>query len=99
MDQYALQDSQNFYALLQPHRSRIRHMFFGHLHRPIGGSWHGIPFSVVRSPNHQLALDMHTSPEVPGCQESPGYGVVLIDESAVVVHHHDFLYQGTRFWL
>ena len=99
MDQYALQDAQTFYALLAPYRSRIRHMFFGHLHRPIGGSWHGIPFSVVRSPNHQIALDMHISPEVPGCHEAPGYAVVLIDEAAVVVHHHDFLSDGARFWL
>lgn len=99
MDQYALKDPDTFYNLLAPFKSKIRHMFFGHLHRPIGGSWHGIPFSVVRSPNHQVALDMHAMPEVPGCQESPGYGVVLIDETAVVVHHHDFIHRGERFWL
>lgn len=99
MDQYALQDPQTFYALLAPYKSRIRHMFFGHVHRPIGGSWHGIPFSVVRSPNHQVALDLHTSPEVPKCDEAPGYAVVLIDDSAVVVHHHDFQTRGERSWL
>jgi len=99
MDQYALKNPQTFYALVAPFQSRIRHLFFGHLHRPIGGSWHGIPFSVVRSPNHQVALDMQTSPEVPGCHEAPGYGVVLIDETTVVVHHHDFQTHGARFWL
>lgn len=99
MDQYALQDPEIFYALLTPFQSRIRHLFFGHLHRPIGGSWHGIPFSVVRSPNHQVALDMQTCPDVPGCHEAPGYGVVLIDETTVVVHHHDFQTQGERFWI
>jgi 3',5'-cyclic AMP phosphodiesterase CpdA len=99
MDQYALQDAQAFYDLLAPHRSRIRHLFFGHLHRPIGGSWHGIPFSVVRSPNHQIALDMQPGSEVPGCHEAPGYGVVLIDDASVVVHHHDFQNRGERFWL
>jgi Icc protein len=99
MDQYALQNPQDFYALLAPYQSEIRHMFFGHLHRPIGGSWHGIPFSVVRSPNHQVALDMHTVREVPGCHEAPGYGVVLIDETSVIVHHHDFQDTGARFWL
>jgi len=99
MDQYALKDPQAFYALLAPFRARIRHLFFGHLHRPIGGSWHGIPFSVVRSPNHQVALDMHTSAEVPGCHEAPGYGVILINETTVVVHHHEFQNSGERFWL
>ncbi len=99
MDQYALQNPQSFHAALAPFQSRIRHLFFGHLHRPIGGSWHGMPFSVVRSPNHQVALDMHAGPEVPGCHEAPGYGVVLIDDTTVVVHHHDFQGSGTRFWL
>ena len=99
MDQYALKHPDEFYALLAPFRSKIRHMFFGHLHRPIGGSWHGIPFSIVRSPNHQVALDMQTLPEVPGCQEAPGYGVVLIDETSVVVHHPDFQDTSERFWL
>jgi Icc protein len=99
MDQYALRDAAAFYALLAPHRARIRHLFFGHLHRPIGGSWHGIPFSCVRSPNHQVALDLHTRPEVPGCHEAPAYGVVLIDDTTVVVHHHEFMPQGERFWL
>jgi Icc protein len=99
MDQYALKHPDEFYALLTPFQSKIRHMFFGHLHRPIGGSWHGIPFSIVRSPNHQVALDMQTLPEVPGCQEAPGYGVVLINETSVVVHHHDFQGSSERFWL
>jgi len=99
MDQYALREAGSFYALLAPFQSKIRHLFFGHLHRPIGGSWHGMPFSVVRSPNHQVALDLRTTSEVPGCQEAPGYGVVLIDDTSVVMHHHDFLDSGPRFWL
>jgi 3',5'-cyclic AMP phosphodiesterase CpdA len=99
MDQYALREPEAFRALLAPHRHKIRHLFFGHLHRAIGGSWHGLPFSCVRSPNHQVALDLHTFPEVPGCQEAPGYGVVLIDKDSVVVHHHDFIARGERYWL
>ena len=45
------------------------------------------------------AKDVETTDEVPGNQEAPGYAVVLIDESNVVVHQHDFLYSGERFWL
>lgn len=99
MDQYALRDAHTFYQLLEPHRARIRHLFFGHLHRPIGGSWHGMPFSVVRSPNHQIALDMQPGSEVAGCHEAPAYGVVLIDDASVVVHHHEFQPRSERFWL
>lgn len=99
MDRYALRHPAAFWAVLKEHRQRIRHLFVGHLHRPLGGSWHGIPFSCVRSPNHQVAFDMRTTDEVPGNQEAPGYAVVLIDESNVIVHQHDFLYRGERFWL
>lgn len=99
MDQYALKDADAFHVLLAPFKNKIRHLFFGHLHRPIGGSWHGMPFSVVRSPNHQVALDLHAMPDVPGCHETPGYGVILIDDTTVAVHHHDFQYRGKRFWL
>lgn len=99
MDQYALRDPAAFWSILEPYRQRIRHLFIGHLHRPLGGSWHGIPFSGVRSPNHQVAFDMLTTNEVPGNQEAPGYAVVLIGPDSVVVHQHEFLYQGERFWL
>lgn len=99
MDQYALRDPNGFHALLAPYKSKIRHLFFGHLHRPIGGSWYGIPFSCVRSPNHQVALDLQSGIDVPGCHEAPAYGVVMINESSVVVHHHEFQTVGQRFWL
>lgn len=96
MDQYALQNADAFHAVLAPHRAKIRHIFCGHVHRPISGSWHGIPFSVVRSPNHQVALDLHTRDKVPKCNEAPGYAVVLIDDASVVVHHYDFLMENER---
>jgi|TARA_B100000809_G_scaffold123303_1_gene121379 3',5'-cyclic AMP phosphodiesterase CpdA len=27
--------------------SNIKHLFFGHVHRPVSGSWHGIPFNTL----------------------------------------------------
>jgi len=101
MDQFALRDSEAFWSVIAPHRARIRHLFFGHLHRPIGGSWHGIPFSCTSSPNHQIALDLATlrGDEVPGCREPAGYAVILIDSERVVVHHQQLSGGETRFWL
>lgn len=101
MDQYSLRDPESFWSLIAPHRARIRHLFFGHLHRPIGGSWHGIPFSCTAAPNHQIALDLTTlrGDEVPGCREPAGYSVILIDHEHVVVHHQQLFAGETRFWL
>jgi 3',5'-cyclic-AMP phosphodiesterase len=101
MDQFALRDAEAFWSVIAPHRARIRHLFFGHLHRPIGGSWRGIPFSCTASPNHQVALDLKTlrGDDVPGCHEPAGFAVILIDAESVVVHHQQLFNGETSFWL
>ncbi len=100
MDQYALRNAEPLACVLEPYRPRIRHLLVGHVHRAIGGSWRGWPFSCVRSPNHQVALDLHTrGADVPGSHEAPGFGVILADGRDVVVHHQDFLVTGAPFWI
>ncbi|MFZ1900867.1 MAG: phosphodiesterase [Azonexus sp.] len=101
MDQFSLRDAEAFWSVIAPHRTRIRHLFFGHLHRPIGGSWRGIPFSCTSSPNHQVALDLTTvrGDDVPGCREPAGFAVILIDTDSVVVHHQQLFGGETAFWL
>lgn len=98
MDTVALQDDESFFRALEPHVSRVRHLFFGHVHRPVFGNWRGISFSCMRGLNHQLALDLN-APEtsVPGSFEQPAYGVVLADQDQIVVHMHEFLDRSPRF--
>lgn len=69
----------------------VRHMFFGHVHRPISGSWLGVPFSMLRATNHQVPLDFQTIRPVPKSHEPPAYAVALIDAETVVVHLNDYL--------
>ena len=69
----------------------VAHLFFGHVHRPVSGSWRGIPFSALRSTVHQVPLDFETGPQVPYSLEPPGYAVILIEDDRTVVHHHDYL--------
>jgi 3',5'-cyclic AMP phosphodiesterase CpdA len=101
MDQFMLRDGEALWSRLAPHRSRIRHLFFGHVHRPLGGSWRGIPFSCTSSPNHQVALDLSTrrGDDVPGCREPAGYALILITGASVVVHHQQLFGGATTFWL
>ncbi|MBK8763685.1 MAG: phosphodiesterase [Burkholderiaceae bacterium] len=99
MDAIGLRDAQAFAEVLAPHRHRVRHLFFGHVHRPISGSWQGIPFSTVRATNHQVALDLHLAHEIPGSFEPPAYAVVLVDPHQTLVHNHDFLDDSRRFAL
>lgn len=69
----------------------IRHLFLGHVHRPVFGSWLGIPYSILRGTNHQVAFDFETVEPVPKNHESPAYAVTLVTPETVVVHFHDYL--------
>ena len=91
VDRLALRSAAAFADILRGRN--VRHMFFGHLHRPIAGSWQGIPVSVVRSTVSQFALLLGTD-QAARCYETPFYAVVLIDESQVIVHFHDYTYMG-----
>ena len=84
--------------MIAPYRSRIRHLFFGHVHRPIFGSYGKIPFSTLRGTNHQVWFELDASAtDHLASHEPPAYGVVLIDDANLVVHSHDFLDTSLRF--
>ncbi len=46
MDRIGLENAGQFAEALAGRN--IRHLFFGHLHRPISGSWNGIPFTTIK---------------------------------------------------
>lgn len=100
MDRIMLQDAEAFHGVIAPHAARIRHLFFGHLHRAVFGNWRGISFSCMRGLNHQVALDLTaTRADIPGNLEAPAYGVVLVDEHSVMVHMHEFAGRSPAFSL
>jgi 3',5'-cyclic AMP phosphodiesterase CpdA len=91
MDRIPLLNPDELWEVLAPHRARLRHIFHGHLHRPLAGSWRGIPFSSLRGTSHQVSLDLAERATVGGSHEPPAYALVQVTEEAVVVHTHDFL--------
>ena len=97
MDRIALTDPALLRQTLAPHRARIRHLFFGHLHRPVAGSWWGIPISTLRGTNHQIALALDEPTRYIVSHEPPQYAVVLVDEESVIVHFHDYADRSARF--
>ena len=90
MDLIKLDDAEDFAALLKGHD--IRHIFFGHAHRTISGSWHGIGFSALPSLNHQLPL-VGGSVETVYSDEPPMYAVVTLSAEMTVVHSDAFLHR------
>lgn len=96
MDIIALTQQKALEDILVKH-GNVRHMFFGHVHRPIHGTWKGIPFSVHRGLNHQVALTFGEAEGIPGTHEPPAYAVVTVQGTTTIVHVHDFLDVSPRF--
>lgn len=99
MDRIALLQTKPFEQALAGQVHRIKHLFFGHIHRPIFGSWRGIPFSTMRGTNHQVALRLDDTKLIAGSHEPPQYSVVLLGDESITVHVHDFLDNSERFFL
>lgn len=99
MDRIGLMQRDAVQEIVRPHRRQVRHVYFGHVHRPIAGSWMGIPFSTLRATNHQVWLDWSATElaAVPGSHEPPAYAVVLLDGENVVIHFHDYLDDSRKF--
>ncbi|QPF90819.1 phosphodiesterase [Bradyrhizobium commune] len=95
MDEIMLDDGAAFGTVLDGHR--IRHLFFGHVHRPIAGSWRSIPFSTLRGLNHQSWLDFSVKRGIPCSMEPPAYAIAFLNADAVVVHTHDFLDGSAKY--
>jgi Icc protein len=69
--------------------TNIRHIFMGHVHRPVSGSWLRIPYTMLPSTNHQVMLDLVNEEPIYFSHNHPGYGIVLMDDERVVVHTQD----------
>ncbi len=68
----------------------IHHIFFGHVHRPVSGTWRGIPFSCVPGIPFQIPLaDGAVASRM--SDEPPMYAVVLLEHDRTIVHSDAFL--------
>jgi 3',5'-cyclic-AMP phosphodiesterase len=89
-DAIGLRDRESFSTLLEGHS--IRHIFFGHMHRPVNGQWRGIGFSGLPGLPFQIPL-VPSSVATRLSDEPPMYGVVMVRHDAVVVHYDAFLHR------
>ena len=92
LDKIRLIEPEGFAAALDG--GDVRHIFFGHVHRPVSGSWRGIPYSALRATVHQVPLDFAPRRTMPYSYEPPTYAVILIEDECTVVHLHDYLHDS-----
>lgn len=97
LDRVGLLDADALWEVLARHRARVRHIFHGHFHLPLAGSWRGIPFSAPRSTAHQFALNFAPGEPTRGTHEAPAYAYVRVTEDDIVLHTHGFLGTGPTF--
>lgn len=93
MDRIMLEQREAFADIVRPHTFRIKHLFLGHIHRPLAGSWQSIPVSALPSQNHQVMFDLHAyGNEIDFTLEPPAYGVAIISPEQVIFHMHNYMY-------
>lgn len=97
LDRISLLQKEVFTELVAPYKQQIRHLFLGHIHRPLAGNWLGIPVSSLRAMHHQLQLDFVDHPTLQGNFEPPAYCVVLFQDDSLIIHSHDFMDESPKF--
>ncbi|MEM7168814.1 MAG: phosphodiesterase [Pseudomonadota bacterium] len=90
-DGEGLTNGDDLLALLADYSS-IRHLFVGHVHRPISGSFGPVPFTAMRSAAYQAPppYPPWTWETFQPANEPPAMGVILIDGGNTVVHFCQF---------
>lgn len=83
MDRIKLEDADAFGEIVRD--AKVRHIFFGHIHRVCFVNWQGISCSSLPSLSHQVPLNrpaLGTSYSI----EPPMYGVITLMPNGMVVH-------------
>ncbi len=91
LDAIRLRDPGPLIAAIEGAGADIRHLFFGHVHRPVSGAWRGIPVSALPSTVHQVPLDTMTAAPVPSDHGPPAYAVIMVEAERHLVHLHAYL--------
>ena len=94
MDYFMLRDHEAFGDVVAPHRDKIAHIFFGHIHLPTFGSMRGIPVSATRGPNHNGWPDYWESRVARGADVLEAYTVVFADKGSTTVQMVEFGCKG-----
>jgi 3',5'-cyclic-AMP phosphodiesterase len=68
----------------------VKHLVAGHVHRTISGSHRGVPFSIFKSPCHQMPMNMDSMDVSLSVDEPAAYGILLTTPTGVLAHSEDY---------
>lgn len=89
-DKIGLAEPAVFKDILDMYRRNIRYIFFGHCHQTLSGSFYGIPFSSLKSTNHQIFPNFKGDERFHICDYEPSYNVIHFDDHSVSIHSIEF---------
>ena len=89
MDRIKLSEAEAFGDLISSHKN-IRHIFFGHVHRPVFLTWRGITCSACPGINHQMPL-VGRAVSTKFSVEPPMYAVIEIENGELRINLDAFL--------
>ena len=72
--------------------ANVKHLFFGHIHRPVSGSFNNLGFTALQSVSLQAPLPYPSWDWDSFCpaHEPPALGIIHLSENSVVTHFHAF---------
>lgn len=94
VDRVMLLDAEPFGDVLTAHREKLAHVFHGHCHLPLSGSFRGIPTSSPRGTNHAGWANFKESTFLSAADLPESYAVIFADEGSVTVQMVEFGYDG-----
>ena len=92
MDRIKLEDPDLFEEALG-RKERIRHIFFGHVHRPVFVNWKGVSCTALPATGHQVPLN-RDSVGTRYSDEPPMYAVVHLFDDRVVVNADCYMHRA-----
>ncbi|MHC0052508.1 phosphodiesterase [Actibacterium sp. D379-3] len=94
MDRIMQLDADRLGIVIAPHADKIAHIFHGHCHLPLSGSFHRIPFSAPRGTNHAGWPDFSAERLLSSADLTEAYSVIFARDDATMVHMVEFGYSG-----
>ncbi|MEJ8560565.1 metallophosphoesterase [Yoonia sp. GPGPB17] len=94
MDRIMQRDADLLARTLKPHAGKIQHLFHGHCHLPLSGSFCGIPFSAPRGTNHAGWPDFAATKVFSSSDLPESYAVAQLFKHGVMVHMVEYGYAG-----
>ena len=90
LDRIKLQDGVELIQQIVSDFSNIKHLFFGHVHRPVCDSCYGTPYASLCGANHQILLDIASEDYLTYSHEHHVYSVILLEKQQTTAHYQHY---------